>query len=234
MRGDGGEIRVAGLADQVVPLTDAERASLRAIPDVEAKLRRSFDLGASEGRAPIAERILAPALNLRGIASGGVGALTTNSIPTHAVASMDFRLVPKQTVDHLKAAVEEHLRRQGFFLVRRDPDAATRRAHPRLVKVEWQPGYPAYRTSIDQPVSRLLEKLLAEASGAKPVMLPSFGGSLPLYLFDEVLHVPVITLPVVNHDNNQHAANEDIRLGHLWDGIEIYAVILARLGELWP
>ena len=128
------------------------------------------------------------------------------------------------------AAAEDHLRRQGFFLVRRDPDAATRRAHPKLVKVEWQPGYPAYRTSIDQPVARLLERLLAEASGAKPVMLPSFGGSLPLYLFDEILHVPVITLPVVNHDNNQHAANENIRLQNLWDGIESYAGLLAGLG----
>jgi acetylornithine deacetylase/succinyl-diaminopimelate desuccinylase-like protein len=41
--------------------------------------------------------------------------------------------------------------------------------------------------------------------------------------------VPVIGLPIVNHDNNQHAANENQRLQNLWDGIETYAAMLAVL-----
>ena len=40
-------------------------------------------------------------------------------------------------------------------------------------------------------------------------------------------------MPIVNHDNNQHAADENLRLQNYWDGIEIYAAILARLGILW-
>jgi acetylornithine deacetylase/succinyl-diaminopimelate desuccinylase-like protein len=36
----------------------------------------------------------------------------------------------------------------------------------------------------------------------------------------------------VNHDNNQHAANENLRLQNLWDGIEVYAMIMSRLGPL--
>ena len=51
-----------------------------------------------------------------------------------------------------------------------------------------------------------------------------------MYLFEEVLAVPVIGLPIANHDNNQHAANENLRLQNLWDGIEVYAALIARLG----
>ena len=59
------------------------------------------------------------------------------------------------------------------------------------------------------------------------------GGSLPLYLFAEVLSAPIITVPIVNHDNNQHAANENLRVQNLWDGIEIYAALIAGLGTAW-
>jgi acetylornithine deacetylase/succinyl-diaminopimelate desuccinylase-like protein len=55
------------------------------------------------------------------------------------------------------------------------------------------------------------------------------GASVPIYLFADIFKVPVIGLPIVNHDNNQHAANENQRLQNLWDGIEIYAAMLAGL-----
>jgi len=31
-----------------------------------------------------------------------------------------------------------------------------------------------------------------------------------------VFAAPIICLPIVNHDNNQHAANENLRLQNLW------------------
>ncbi len=55
-----------------------------------------------------------------------------------------------------------------------------------------------------------------------------------MYLFVEELRSPVIGVPIVNHDNNQHAANENLRIQNLWDGIETHAALLARLGEVWP
>jgi acetylornithine deacetylase/succinyl-diaminopimelate desuccinylase-like protein len=63
--------------------------------------------------------------------------------------------------------------------------------------------------------------------------MPTLGGSLPVYLFEHVLKTPLIVLPIVNHDNNQHAANENVRLQNLWDGIEVYAGLMARLGAVW-
>jgi len=39
----------------------------------------------------------------------------------------------------------------------------------------------------------------------------------------------VIGIPIDNHDNNQHAANENMRLRNLWDGIGVYAAMMAEL-----
>ena len=55
------------------------------------------------------------------------------------------------------------------------------------------------------------------------------GGSLPIYVIEEVMGAPVLILPVANHDNNQHGANENLRLQNLWDAIETYAVVLTEM-----
>ena len=75
--------------------------------------------------------------------------------------------------------------------------------------------------------------IVEQAAGSPPVLIPNSGGSLPLYLFADILQAPIVTVPVVNHDNDQHAANENLRIQNLWDGIETYAVLLARLEPEW-
>jgi acetylornithine deacetylase/succinyl-diaminopimelate desuccinylase-like protein len=233
LRDDEGRILVAGFGDDVRPLTGAEREALRSVPPVEDDLRASLALGRSEGDVPLAEAILRPALNLRGLASGRVGEAAANAIPTEARASIDFRLVPDQTPEGVRAKLEAHLGGLGYHVVHDAPDAATRRAHARLVRLEWGPGYPAARTPLDHPAALALVRVL-EQGGPPVVRLPTLGGSVPMHLFGEVLGAPVVGLPIVNHDNDQHAANENVRVQNLWDGIEAFAVVFARLGEAWP
>jgi len=55
------------------------------------------------------------------------------------------------------------------------------------------------------------------------------GASVPIYLIDAVFHVPVVGLPIVNYDDNQHAPNENLRLQNLWDGIQTYAAMMTSL-----
>ena len=50
----------------------------------------------------------------------------------------------------------------------------------------------------------------------------------------EQLGATVITVPTVNADNSQHAPNENLRIGNLWDGIGVMAELMAGLGPLWP
>jgi acetylornithine deacetylase/succinyl-diaminopimelate desuccinylase-like protein len=100
-------------------------------------------------------------------------------------------------------------------------------SHPKVafVKVE-SGGYNASRTSMDLPISQLVLKT-AESARGPVVKLPTMGGSVPLYMIDEILHVPTITVPIANHDNNQHSFNENIRIQNLWDGIELMAALLS-------
>jgi acetylornithine deacetylase/succinyl-diaminopimelate desuccinylase-like protein len=129
--------------------------------------------------------------------------------------------------------VEAHLAARGYHVVHETPGLEVRRRHERLVKLDWgSGGYPPARTSLDLPVARAVVSAIEEASGAPVVRMPSLGGSVPMHLFAEKVGVPIIGVPIANHDNNQHAANENIRLQNLWDGIEVYAVLLARLGAL--
>lgn len=234
MRDNDGRILIDRFYDEVQLLTRAERDALAAAPAPDSALRIELQLPATEsGNALLMERIMLPALNVRGISGGGVGALAANAVPMIARASIDFRLVPRQTPARVRALVAEHLKAQGFFVTHRDPTPDERLAHPRILKVEWEDGYPASRTDMALAVSRAVVRATEMGLGERVIVVPTLGGSLPLYHFDEVLRTPMITLPIVNHDNNQHAANENLRLQNLFDGMQVYAGIIAHLGRLW-
>jgi acetylornithine deacetylase/succinyl-diaminopimelate desuccinylase-like protein len=234
MRDDDGRILIKNFYADVSPITAAERRAIAEIPAIDSAMRVEVQLGATEAKnAALVERIMQPALNLRGIRGGAVGATASNTIPTEAVASIDFRLVPRQTPQHIRELVEAHVRAQGFFIVDHVPTTAERMAHGRILKMTWESGYPATRVSMDSPLSRGVIRATQDALGAPIVALPTLGGSLPMYEFESVLHTPLIVLPIVNHDNNQHAANENLRMQNLFDGIDVYAGVVARLGQYW-
>jgi acetylornithine deacetylase/succinyl-diaminopimelate desuccinylase-like protein len=98
----------------------------------------------------------------------------------------------------------------------------------RIARVVHDKGYPGAGTSMNLPVSRALIQIVDDAAGEPAVKLPPLGGSVPAYIFEN-LHLPVIGVPMVNYDDNQHAPNENLRVGNLWRGIEIYGAILAGL-----
>lgn len=229
MRDTDAHILIKGFYDDVKPLTDAERAALAAIPPVDEDLKREMAIGRTEGAGkPLNEQILMPALNLRGISGGHVGEQAANAISTEAKASIDFRLVPAQTPDGVRRRVEQHVADQGFFIVHDTPDAATRLAHANVVKLTWGSGYPAARTAMDLPLSVRVAAIVGAATGTPVLKLPSLGGSVPMYLFQRG-GTAAIGLPIANHDNNQHAANENIRIQNLWDGIEVFAALFSNL-----
>jgi acetylornithine deacetylase/succinyl-diaminopimelate desuccinylase-like protein len=234
MRNDDGRILVKHYYDDVDPITPADRRAIAMIPRIDSAMRAEVMLNATEAHnAPIAERIMLPALNLRGIQGGAIGATAANAIPTSATASIDFRLVPHQTPAHVRQLIETHLKAQGYFIVDHDPTPDERMSHARVAKVTWEAGYAATRISLDAPLSRALVRATEEALGGPVVQLPILGGSVPLDAITSTLHTPVIVLPIVNHDNNQHAANENLRLQNLFDGIVVYAGAVAKLGQYW-
>jgi len=234
LRDDDGSPRIAKLLEMVRDPGPTARAAIAAMPPVEAQLRQDLLLGWSEGAgATLPERLLLPAINLLGFSTGQVGAQAANAIPSRAEAVVGFRLVPDITPAGLRRLVETHLQEQGVALIDHEPSPEELLAGGKLVRVDWGEGYPALWTSMELPVSRAVMRVISDATGGEVVATPTMGGSLPLYLFDEILGVPVIVVPTVNHDNNQHAADENLRLANLWQAVDIFAALVARLGDEW-
>jgi acetylornithine deacetylase/succinyl-diaminopimelate desuccinylase-like protein len=81
---------------------------------------------------------------------------------------------------------------------------------------------------MELPASVAVIGLMRAATGGDLVIAPTLGGSVPMYIFED-LGLPWIGVPIVNYDNHQHSSDENLRLGHLWRGIETYAALLADL-----
>ena len=230
MRGPQGEILIDGYSEQVIPPALPEMAAIEAAPRVDEGLVGELGIGRPETDERLELTVMRPAINLRGIRSGNVGPRASNSIQTSATASVGLRLVPAQTLDHVRQAVERHLARQGYLVVHQDPTAEQRTAHGRIARVDWEDGgYPAYRAPLDLPIARAVADIVNQLRDDELIRMPTMGGSLPIYVIEEETGAPVVILPVANHDNNQHGKDENLRLQNLWDAIEIYAAVLTNL-----
>jgi acetylornithine deacetylase/succinyl-diaminopimelate desuccinylase-like protein len=229
MRDDNGRILIPGFSDGVRAITPEEQTALKNLPPVGDALKKEFGIDRTEGSEDLPASTMRPALNIRGIRSGSVGDAAANAIPTTAAISLDFRLVPDQVPAAVRAAVEHFLTARSWTIVGEDPDLTTRLSNPRIIKLKWETGYPALRSDMSSPAAKAVIAAATQAAGAPVVVLPMSGGSVPLYMFAEVFSAPIICLPIVNHDNNQHAANENLRLQNLWDGINTYAALMAEL-----
>ena len=229
MKDENGRVLIPGYYDDVAPLTSLEKSALSAMPFNDADLQRELAIAKPDGAGKkLVELLQEPSLNIRGIRSGNVGDLATNIVPDKAEASLDARLVKGEEPHKKFDQIVAFIRKQGFFVVEHAPTIEERRAHPRIATVIDQGGYPASRTPMDLPVSKTLVRLMQEAKDNQTVVAPTLGGSVPMYIFED-LGLPWIGVPIVNYDNHQHSPDENLRLGNLWDGIETYAVLLADL-----
>jgi acetylornithine deacetylase/succinyl-diaminopimelate desuccinylase-like protein len=226
MKNGQGRVLVDGFYNGMTELTAREKRAVAEAPSIDADLMREFWLGSTEGAgAKLNELIAQPALNIRGMASSRTGAQASNVIPATATASIDIRLVPGMDARATTDRVVDHIRKQGFFVVDREPDADVRRSHAKVALVTVRGGDNAVRTSMDLPIAQEVIRSVESVRG-KAVLLPNMGGSLPLTSIVRPLGTHVIVVPIANHDDNQHSFNENLRLQNLWDGIETMAALL--------
>jgi acetylornithine deacetylase/succinyl-diaminopimelate desuccinylase-like protein len=218
-----GRVLVDGFYDDVVPLTEFELQAIAEAPNDDAEQMRTFAIAAPESEGSRLLLLNQPSLNVRGLRSGWVGAEARTIVPDRAIANIDLRLVRGIDPGEQGARLIAHIERQGYHVVSDEPDREMRRRYPRLARVVTSDGYPAFRTPMDLPVAQALIEAVETHTGESAVKLPTLGGSVPLYNFTDVLRVPTVGIPIVNHDNNQHGPNENLRLGHLWSGIETFA-----------
>jgi acetylornithine deacetylase/succinyl-diaminopimelate desuccinylase-like protein len=227
MKDETGRVLVEHYYDGIEPLSETEKRAIAESPDVDSDLMKELWLGSTEG-APrkLIELLQLPSLNIRGMASSRIGAQASNVIPATANATIDMRLVKGMDHRQTVARLIDHIRKQGFFVVDGEPGADVRMTHAKVAKVvSREGGYNAVRTSMDLPISQEVIRAVESARGPS-VKFPTMGGSVPLEMIERALATRTITIPIANHDNNQHSFNENIRIQNLWDGIELMAALL--------
>ena len=228
MKNDNGKVLIDGFYDDVTPLSKMEKKALADIPDAAPIMQKELAFAQAESteRTFLESITTLPTLNINGIVSANVGKLASNIIPTMATVTLDLRLVKGNDTERQIQKVVNHIKKQGYYILDREPTDEERLKYPNIATIRSGSGYNAQRTSMDLPISLQVIKAVKASSAQDIILMPSAGGSLPLFLFEKILSTPPITVPVVNYDNNQHGENENLRIGCLWDGIETIAAIM--------
>jgi acetylornithine deacetylase/succinyl-diaminopimelate desuccinylase-like protein len=139
---------------------------------------------------------------------------------------MNFGPVKGQDYHKTFELIRQHIQAQGYFVVDKEPSLQTRMAHEKVVMLALRDGaYNGTRTSMDLPISREVIRA-AESVGGPVIKLPTMGGAVPLEMIERATGAPTIVIPIANHDDNQHSRDENLRIGNVWDGIELMAALL--------
>jgi acetylornithine deacetylase/succinyl-diaminopimelate desuccinylase-like protein len=227
MKDEDGRVLVPHFYDGIAPLTEMERDALAHAPVNDQMLMGSFWLGHVDGAGKhLLELINRPSLNINGISSGQTGARATNVIPPTATADIDLRLVVGVDWQEQQKRVMDYIRSRGYFIVDSEPTREVLTTHAKVaLVVRDQAGYNAVRTPMDLPIAQEVIRAVESARG-EVVLLPTMGGSVPLGAMERAAKTRTITVPIANYDDNQHAANENLRLQNLWDGVGTMAALL--------
>lgn len=227
MKEENGHVLIPHFYDGITPLSAIEKTALARAPVNDPMLMNSFWLGHVEGNGKhLLELINEPSLNINGFASGQIGARATNVIPPTATADLDLRLVVGIDWREQQQRVIDYIKSRGYFIVESEPTREILSQHPKVALVKRdEAGYNAVRTRMDLPIAQEVIRAVESARG-DVVLLPTMGGSVPLGAMERAAQTHTITVPIANYDDNQHAANENLRLQNLWDGVETMAALL--------
>ena len=228
MKDEDGRVLVPGFYDSVKPFTTEERAMLDAVPDDSVRMLKTFGVAAPEKAFErLQDALQYPTLNVRGLTSAHVGAGARTIIPDRAIAAIDVRLVKETRAADLVEKLRAHIRARGYMLVDSDPDDVMRERHPKLARMQVSEApTEAFRTSPDDPQAQRVALALEKAFGRPAVRLRTLGGTVPIAPFIDAMGFPAMVIPTVNFDNNQHEENENVRLGHLFQAVEIIAAVI--------
>ncbi len=227
MKDANGHVLIPHFYDGITPLGPVEKKALAEAPVNDDLLRKELALGHTDGSSKhLLELLNEPSLNINGISSGQTGARSTNSIPPTATVNLDLRLVVGIDAKVQQQRVIDYVRSQGYFITSAEPTREELLNHPKVARIQVEEGENASRTPMDLPIAADVIRAVASARG-KVILLPTSGGTVPLDAMERAANTRTISVPIANHDDNQHAANENLRLQNLWDGIETMAALLA-------
>ena len=215
LKGPDGRIRIPGFYDDVLGLTEGERAAVAALPFDEDAYRTHLGLPALVGEvgfSTLERRGARPTLDVNGIWGGFQGEGAKTIIPAHAHAKVSCRLVSNQDSQRI-------LEQFRAYVVEIAPPGV-------VVTVTDLGGGEPSLTPIDHPATQAAARALAATFGRDPVYIRE-GGSIPVCAsFERILGLPVVLLGFDPPDQQAHAPNE-------WMDLTNYEVGIRTIVRMW-
>ncbi len=228
LKDENGKVLVKGFYDGV-NLTLQDKKLLEKIPENSDSLNLRLGISAPERVADTYQEALQyPSLNIRGLKAGWTGKEVRTIIPEEVLIEIDMRLVPETPGERQINFLKKHLIAQGFHLVDSVPTKMERATFKKLASLSYRIGSKPFRTDMDTPIGRFLNRAMNRVFGDKVVNMRTTGGSQPMAPFIQTLGVPAVSIRIPNPDNNIHGPDENLRLGNYWEGILSTLAILTE------
>ena len=226
MKDEDGRVILPGFYDGVV-LTEEEKKILQQVPDDENEIKKFLGIAKPDNIGNnFQESLQYPSLNIRGLDALFIGNEVRTLIPATATAEIDIRLVPTSDPNYLMGLVKKHIQDKGYYLVDKEPTEDERMKYPKIAAFKSSFSYGAFQTPFNSETGIWLSKAMVRAFGKEPIKIRTMGGSIPISPFVTTLGIPAVSIPTVNADNNQHAENENIRVGNYVDAVKTFLAIM--------
>lgn len=216
-----GVIQVEGFYDDVLPVSDEERAEFASLEfDLENEKK---ELGITEdfgetGYSFVERTWIRPTLEINGITGGFSGEGIKTVLPAEASSKITCRLVPNQDPDDIVAKLKAHVESHK----------------PAGVSVEiseFDKGKP-FLTPFDHPAIQAAGRSYEKIYGV-PTAFTRMGGSIPIVAaFDEILERPVVLMGFGLASENFHAPNEHFHLENFDKGLRVICDYLFEASAL--
>lgn len=208
-----GRITVKGFYDDVVELSDADRAMLARAPYDEKEYMESVGVKALRGEKGYStlERVgIRPSLDVCGIWGGFTGEGSKTVLPSYACAKISMRLVPNQDSETISRLFTEH-----FLSIA-----------PDCVSVEVTPchGGNGFLIPLSSKAYKAASRAMAEVYGVEPV--PARGGGSIAILADmqRILGIDPLLMGFGLERDTIHSPNESFLLSQFHAGMESIAL----------
>ena len=143
-----------------------------------------------------------------------------NAVPPMARANCQLRYVLGTDPDAIRPVLRKHLDEHGFSAIK---------------IIDPPPGndalFAAARTDPDHPWARWMLDTVSRVAGETPNVLPNSGGSICNDVFQDVLGIPFVWLPLSYTGCSQHAPNEHIIWPLTRDGMRLVTGVYWELGD---
>ena len=223
LRDSNGHITIPGFYDDLVELTESERAELAKQPFDQQDYRKFMgvqELFGESGYTTIEQKSARPTLEINGLTSGYQGVGSKTIVPSKASAKLTMRLVPNLNPRRITRLVIDHLKS----------------ICPKSVTMELETGHcgAPYLVAPTSAAAKATIEAMREATGKDPILLRE-GGSIPIVTeFQKILGVDTWLLGMALPDDNAHSPNEKFSLDCFEYGLKLGIALWPKLSAAFP